>query len=274
MRSLRFFYPENDPSDGDGLSSYPYTLRLSSANQYVVDVGLMGSFYGIDASSSPTPNHYIRDIQGTVYNTAVSVNAGTNGTGWVDTVSTDHLMVIRSSVVKYFSWMPEDIQSGVIKNEYMNKTATILEVKGPASSTEHAVNLFSYAGHTGVNALSGKTRVVNLGADGHGGYSVVAAPGADVIVMNSMRSFGLGTVSGSATILQRDGRWRRPLGVDNLWRAEALQRLLSACRQQRRHPLHDAAPHEPTGGAAACLLAPKAASYWLPIRVAEQGQIE
>lgn len=177
-------------SGRDGVDAYPYTIRGNGAHVYSVDIGLVGAYNGIDLAANTCNYHYIRNIQGTVYNKAIAV--GTSAEGWIETVSIDPAMVWRNAMVNILGWPVVS----VIETGYTRLNTNTVEING--ASNEHILNLFSFAANKGVYVKSGTAGIFNIGTDNLGDCTVPVDTGT-VSVMNLMRYNGV-TSRGSITI--------------------------------------------------------------------------
>lgn len=200
LRSVRFFYPAGNPADGDGVDPYPFTVRLSGTGDYIVDVGMVASYNGIDAASAASDGHYIRDIQATMINRSIVVRSGPGGHGWVENVSTDDAMAERNTLQRVADWSGAPIRDKVIAATRVHEA--VIEVQGTATSSEQILNVFGYGPYIGVHAVSGSAVVTNLGTDnlGANGYTALADAGASLTVSNLMRYNGAGSASGPVSV--------------------------------------------------------------------------
>ncbi len=91
INGLRIFYPENNPVDT--VKPYPFSIRGSGSELYVVNVGLIGVWNGIDFAGGRCDNHLVRNVFGTLYNLGIA--AGSSSHGWIENCQTNPAKVIR-----------------------------------------------------------------------------------------------------------------------------------------------------------------------------------
>ncbi len=203
VSGLRVFYPNNNPKNG-AVVKYPYSIRGSGSNVYIVNVGLPNTYNGIDLASSRCDGHYVRKVLACAF--AKGVTVGQSSEGWVEAVLTNPNMCCR---VGYGipGWIVNDTaagsgyggdggaQLGSVIN-YTRANEKFLNVSG--SSGERFLNCFAYGPNTGLAVTAGTVTMCNFGTDNVGSYGVNVSSGT-VRVCNYARYNGTAS-TGTVTI--------------------------------------------------------------------------
>jgi hypothetical protein len=189
ISNLRFFYP-NDPID----NSYPYAIRGNGASVYAENIGFVQAYSGIDFETNTCNSHYVHNIQGSVKEACVAVGASTQG--WVDTVSTDHCMSVRNSLVTAYNDTPSSdaVLTAMQANHY------IVEISG--ASNEQVSNIFGYGCNRGINVVSGTATITNIAVDGQSqtqGAVAVKISAGTVKILGIERSVNVGSANTSCS---------------------------------------------------------------------------
>ncbi|MBJ6363179.1 RICIN domain-containing protein [Paenibacillus sp. GCM10012307] len=81
VRGLTFNYPEQDASVSLNVSPYPYMIRATGSNAYIVNVGMRAAYNGVDLFTNRTDNHYVDSLAGHAFKNAIRIGGGAvNGT--------------------------------------------------------------------------------------------------------------------------------------------------------------------------------------------------
>lgn len=205
VSGLRVFYPNNNPKVA--ITKYPYTIRGSGTNVYVVNAGLPNSYNAVDLTTNRCDNHYVRKVVGCTF--AKHITLGLSTEGWTEGILTNPNAVCRVGY-NISGWIKNDTASGdgyggdggaelgtyVIPSTRANeKLLTVNE-----ASNEHLLNCFAYGTNTGLTVTSGTATMFNFGTDnlGTGGYGINVS-GGTVKVCNYARYNG-STSTGTVTI--------------------------------------------------------------------------
>ncbi|MCX6220254.1 MAG: glycosyl hydrolase family 28-related protein [Bacteroidia bacterium] len=189
ISGLRFFYPENNPAKG--IKPYPFTIRGNGDHQYIVNIGMIGVFNGIDLASNQCTNHIVRKVIGTIYHNGIVIGSGN---GRIEGCLTNGAKVCRVGY-NIPDWASESNVFKEIVDPITRPNEQLIVIKG--SSDEQLLNNFAYGSQTGVTIHSGKVNIFNFGTDNLAkeGNSL-RIMGGEVNVMNVMRYNG-STVSGT-----------------------------------------------------------------------------
>lgn len=201
IRSVRFYYPEANPFDYDGVNPYPYSIRLNGDNIYVVDIGFLNSYNAIDGGTYVCNNHFIRNIHGTVFKKVVRVRLDGDNEGRVENVFVDYAMAVRTQFWHKDVWLggsPANERGLITMRDY----CVPLEAMGTDTSREYALAVGGYGINTGIHAISGNVYAYNVITDNLKGSSVSVDSGANVAVMSMMMYGGPATI-GTAQVYNR-----------------------------------------------------------------------
>ncbi len=189
ISGLRFFYPENNPAKG--IKPYPFAIRGNGDHLYVVNIGMIGVFNGIDLASNQCNNHIIRKVIGTIYHNGIVIGSGN---GRIEGCLTNGAKVCRVGY-NIPDWASESNVFKEIVDPVTRPNEQLIVIKG--SSDEQLLNNFAYGSQTGVTIHSGKVNIFNFGTDNLAkeGNSLRIG-GGEVKAMNMMRYNG-STVSGT-----------------------------------------------------------------------------
>ena len=196
ISGLRFFYPENNPAEG--IKPYPFTIRGKGDHQYIVNIGMIGVFNGIDLASNQCTNHIVRKVIGTIYHNGIVIGSGN---GRIEGCLTNGAKVCRVGY-NIPDWASESNVFKEIVDPITRPNEQLIVIKG--SSDEQLLNNFAYGSQTGVTIHSGKVNIFNFGTDNLAkeGNSLRIMSG-EVKAMNVMRYNG-STVSGTITGLYNE----------------------------------------------------------------------
>ncbi|MCK9640701.1 MAG: glycoside hydrolase family 55 protein [Prolixibacteraceae bacterium] len=188
ISGLRFFYPENNPAKE--IKPYPFAIRGKGDRQYIVNIGMIGVFNGIDLATNQCNNHLIRKVIGTIYHNGIVIGSGK---GRIEGCLTNGAKVCRVGF-NIPDWASENHVFKEIIDPITRPGEQLIVIKG--SSDEQLLNNFAYGSQTGITIQSGKVNIFNFGTDNLAkeGNSLRIG-GGEVKAMNVMRYNG-STVSG------------------------------------------------------------------------------
>ncbi|MFC8734177.1 discoidin domain-containing protein [Luteimicrobium sp. NPDC057192] len=197
VRGLRVFYPGNNPASSDGAVPYPFTVRGTAPQVYVVNVGLENSWNAIDMTAK-ADRFVVRRVVGLFLNDGV--RAGANKGGTVQGVLSNGNVATRMAY-GVPGWVEADNLFAQVIDGVSRKHEVLVAAHGSRNLTVQ--DSFAYGAHDGIVARDGASvTAFNIGTDnlGDGGYTADADDTSRITAVNLMRYNGT-TSRGPVTIV-------------------------------------------------------------------------
>ncbi|RKP49988.1 carbohydrate-binding protein [Cohnella endophytica] len=168
LRGITFNYPEQLATQLPNVAAYPYAIRATGKDVYIVNVGLRAVYSGIDLYTNKTDGHFVDFVTGHVFKTGIRVGGGTEG-GLISNLQFNQLVYAAGRESKFGTWpnSPAGDSKAVYDYGFNNLAFMILgDVKD-----ETLYNNFHYGSAKGLVLTAengrGPTGVsVGLGVDG------------------------------------------------------------------------------------------------------------
>jgi hypothetical protein len=153
IRGLTIDYPQQIATSLPNVSVYPYAIQAMGSNVYIVNIGVRGTYNGIDLFTYKCDNHYVDFLAGQVLNNAVRVGNGSVG-GKIYNLQFNTIYYSNGSESKFGSWPnspPAGSDNSMVYNfDYNN--VDFLELG--SCQGEILYNDFVYGAHHGLRLLS------------------------------------------------------------------------------------------------------------------------
>jgi hypothetical protein len=174
-----------------GIKSYPYAIRGNGKGVYAINLGVTGVYNGIDFGSNPCDSHFVRKVNGTLYNNGILV--GQSSAGWVESCLSNPAKVDRVGF-GIPGWLTEADVFSVLINPVTRQNEQMITVNG--ASNEHILNICAYGAHDLIRVISGTVTIINCDSDNQGGNYTIRVEGGTVNAVNSMRHNGVANTYG------------------------------------------------------------------------------
>ena len=153
LRGLTFNYPEQRSSmtiDPLTLPKYPYCIRVTGQNVYIVNVGVRAMYNGIDLFTHPCDNHYIDYFAGHVFKNAFRIGSGTKN-GIISNVQFNSIVFAYGYEFPKFGGWPNSDNVEAAKNAVYDQNWLELEFMILEDCKDQILyNNFHYASHKGI----------------------------------------------------------------------------------------------------------------------------
>ncbi|RXZ80976.1 hypothetical protein EBB07_16180 [Paenibacillaceae bacterium] len=103
VRGITFNYPEQDSSHLPNMAAYPYLIRVTGEDAYVVNVGMRATYSGIDLFTHRTDRHDIESVMGHVFNTGIKAGGGAKD-GRITNLHFNQIVYAAGIESKFGSW--------------------------------------------------------------------------------------------------------------------------------------------------------------------------
>ncbi len=164
IRGIVFDYPEQMGDSVPNFPAYPYCIQVTGSDVYIVNVGMRGTYNGIDLFTYQCNNHYLDYIAGHVFKTGVKVGGNSSG-GKISNLQFNPIGYVYGYESKWGIW-PNAPSPGNIGNivDYVKNNLSFLVLENCTNETLY--NDFSYGSQSGL-ILSGASGIsLGMGIDG------------------------------------------------------------------------------------------------------------
>ncbi|RXZ82005.1 carbohydrate-binding protein [Paenibacillaceae bacterium] len=103
VRGLTFNYPEQDASVSLNVAPYPYMIRATGSNAYIINIGMRAAYNGIDLFTNKTDNHYVDSLAGHAFKNAIRIGGGAVN-GKVNNLQFNVIAFAAGRESKFGSW--------------------------------------------------------------------------------------------------------------------------------------------------------------------------
>ena len=153
IRGITFNYPEQKSSltkNPATLPKYPYCLRVTGRDVYIVNVSVRATYNGIDLFTHKCDNHYVDYFAGHVFKNAIRIGGGTNN-GTVSNVQFNSIVMAYGYENPKFGAWPNSENEETSKNAVYNQNWKELEFMILEDCENQVLyNNFHYASHQGI----------------------------------------------------------------------------------------------------------------------------
>ncbi len=164
LRGIVFDYPEQLGDNVPNFYSYPYCIQVTGNNVYIVNIGMRGTYNGIDLFTYKCDNHYLDYISGNVLKTGIKVGGNSSG-GNISNLQFNPICYVYGNDSKWGYWSNYP-SSGNVMNiyNYVKDNLNFLVLNN--CSDETLYDDFHYGSQCGL-VLSGASGIgLGLGIDG------------------------------------------------------------------------------------------------------------
>ncbi len=150
---------------------YPYTIRGTGADIYVVNVSIRNGWNGVDFMTYKCDNHYIDYLAGHFFNRGIVVGGGSEN-GYVRNFQFNYNSIYQAAGDIWSGFGGEPAKSGVASyfhqpmQAQFNNNSIILQLGHVENQLVY--NCFNYASYIGVHAIAEPTGAADARIFGHG----------------------------------------------------------------------------------------------------------
>jgi len=150
---------------------YPYTIRGTGSDIYVVNVSIRNGWNGIDFMTNRCDNHYIDYLAGHFFNRGIVVGGGSEN-GYVRNFQFNYNSIYQATADIWSGFGGEPAESGVAQyfhqpmQAQFNNHSIILQLGHVENQLVY--NCFNYASYIGVHLIAEKTGAPDVRIFGHG----------------------------------------------------------------------------------------------------------
>ncbi|MDR2776081.1 MAG: discoidin domain-containing protein [Tannerella sp.] len=153
IRGLTFNYPEQRSSytkDPATLPQYPYCIRATGKDVYVVNTGVRATCRGLDLFTHPCDNHYVDYFAGHVFKNGIRVG-GRSKNGLISNVQFNSIVMASGYENPKFGAWPNSDSDEASRNAVYNQNWLELEFMILEDCEDEILyNNFHYASHRGL----------------------------------------------------------------------------------------------------------------------------
>ena len=150
---------------------YPYTIRGTGADIYIVNVSIRNGWNGVDFKTYRCDNHYIDYLAGHFFNRGIIIGAGAKN-GYVRNFQFNYNSIYQAAGDVWAGFGGEPAASGVASyfhqpmQAQFNNNSIILQLGHVEDQLVY--NCFNYAGYIGVHLIEENGRAADARIFGHG----------------------------------------------------------------------------------------------------------
>ena len=163
IRGIIFNYPEQRSSHTKNLATlakYPYCIRATGRDVYIVNIGVRAIYNGIDLFTHKCDNHYVDYFAGHIFKNAIRIGGGSSN-GIISNVQFNSLVMSAGHESKFGSW-PNSENEEASKNAVYSQNWKELEFMILEDCSDQILyNNFHYASHQGI--IFGKNGTASSG---------------------------------------------------------------------------------------------------------------
>ncbi|MDR2682827.1 MAG: glycoside hydrolase family 55 protein, partial [Dysgonamonadaceae bacterium] len=153
IRGLTFNYPEQRSSytkNPATLPQYPYCIRATGKDVYIVNIGVRATSKGIDLFTHPCDNHYVDYFAGHVFNNGLRVGGGSKN-GLISNVQFNSIVMASGFENPKFGAWPNSENDSTAKASVYNQNWLQLDFMILEDCEDEILyNNFHYASHKGL----------------------------------------------------------------------------------------------------------------------------
>jgi uncharacterized protein YjdB len=203
LRGIVFDYPEQVGDNAPNFYSYPYCIQITGNDVYIVNVGMRGTFNGIDLFTNKCDNHYLDYISGQVLKTGIKVGGNSLG-GLISNLQFNPIGYAYGSESKWGNWSnaPSPGNRDNIYT-YIKNNLNFLVLNNCTDETLY--NDFHYGSQSGL-ILSGASGIsLGMGIDGSRKSLVINSIGSSGFNFINSQIVAIDNLSGTCYIETKPG---------------------------------------------------------------------
>lgn len=139
VRGILFYNPEQSPAEP---VPYPFAVRSTGENCYVINDVFINSWQGVDMMSYPSAGHYVSYISGAPIHCGVALGSNC-GEGWIENIQYNPHYWFRSK-------LPNSPDNNTWKPFWYNQMKLLDALKFGYNADEHLLGTFVFAAHHGI----------------------------------------------------------------------------------------------------------------------------
>jgi len=153
IRGITFNYPAQRSSmtiNPATLPKYPYCMRATGRDVYIVNVGVRATYQGIDLFTHPCDNHYVDYFAGHVFKNAIRIGGGSTN-GLISNVQFNSIVMAYGFEDPKFGAWPNSDSDEASRNAVYDQNMKELEFMILEDCKDQLLyNNFHYASHKGI----------------------------------------------------------------------------------------------------------------------------
>lgn len=168
VRGLTFNYPEQDASASLNVAPYPYMIRATGSNAYIINVGMRAAYNGVDLFTNKTDNHDVDSLTGHAFKNAIRIGGGAEN-GKVSNLQFNVIAYAAGHESKFGSWPNSPVGDNSPVYAYANDNLDFMIIGNVVN--EILYNDFHYGSARGLvvqqeNGKGTTFKSLGLGIDG------------------------------------------------------------------------------------------------------------